>query len=454
MERIASARLSKASGFAAAVLLSLGTLTALAPATPSAAAVHYWPSIFLNHYTGVKVGEKLKVTGTGFPPNITVTLYQCNQGMLDSPAGVFTKKTCDLANTPTTKTSGKGTIATTFTVKKKDIGGQAATEVSAHSGHRSNWSWVKYSNSATAPFLTSNPTEPWLNPQTVKLTGLLIPAVAAGSADYAAECNDNVLTGDTKACGSLVHVAVGVKGQATGKLSLVMGNVGDGTCGTGSADEVCYIVLVNLTSTEVATPIAIEAIDFYEQAATAHIVTVAGGGTLAASAPKTVLTNGKLTVTCSAKGATPASAASVTIANGTTSAKAPHPMGIAAGVAFSNCSSPVGAVTVTAADQPYPVNANSATSSSATAVTLSDVDVNVSMTHCTFTVTGSAAGDYSNKTHVLTMTPSPKPNGLTKALLSVSNVTGCLGLLKNGDHPTLTSGYKLTPATLSINATR
>jgi neocarzinostatin family protein len=454
MERVIAGRSLKVSGFAAAVLLSVGAVAGLAPATPSAAATRYWPSIFLNHYTGVKVGQTLKITGKGFPPRITVTLYQCTQAMLDSPAGVFTKKTCDLAYTPTTRTSSKGTIAATITIKKKDIGGQPVTEVSAHSGRRSNWSWVKYSNSDTSPFLTSSPTETWLTPQTVKITGLLIPAVATGTADYAAECNGNVLSGDTKACGTPAHVTVGKKGGATGKLSVVMGTVGDGTCGTGSADEVCYLVLVNLTSTGVITPIATEAIDFYEQVATAPIVTVAGGGTLSAAAAKTTLTAGKLALTCSASGPTPASTASVTVSNGTTSARAPHPIGIASGLAFSNCSSPLGTATLTAAGQPYPVNANSLTSSGATAATLSDLDINVAMKGCKFTVTGSAAGDYSNKTHLLAITPNPSPKGSTKAQLSVSNVGGCTGLIKNGGHPVLTSSYKLSPATLSINSTR
>jgi hypothetical protein len=302
------------------------------------------------------------------------------------------------------------------------------------------------SMSKTAAFVSTIPRETWLNPQTVTLTGLLIPAVASGSADFAVECNENVLTGDTKACGSPAKVTVTSKGKATGKLSVAMGNVGDGTCGTGSADEVCYIELVNVTSTLAITPIASEPIDFYEATATTNVVTVTGGGTLAASAAKTVLTDGEVSVTCSA------STASTTIGNGTSSAKAPHPIGIAADLTFSKCTGPLGKVTTTPADEPYPVNVNSATTSGATATTISDIDVNVAMTGCSFTVTGSAPGDYSNSSHTLAMTPKPKPKGLTKAELTVSNVSGCAGLVKNGDHPTYTSSYKLSRATLSIKS--
>lgn len=456
MRRITLARSRKAGGIAAAAVLSLGMLTALAPAAPSAATTQYWPSIFLNHYTGIKVGEKLKVTGEDFPPKITVAVRQCNQGVLDSAAGVFTKKTCDLGNTTIVKTSSKGTFTSTFTVKVKEIDGLPATTISTHSrvlfGLFDKWGWQSDSTSKTASFLTSTPTETWLNPQTVKLTGLLIPRFARSSADYAAECNENVLSGDTKACGRLARVGVGSASTVTGKLSLVMGNVGDGTCGTGSADEVCYIELVNVTAKGVITPITTEAIDFYEATATAHVVTVTGGGTLSASAATTTLADGKVSITCSASGSTPGSTASATVRTGTTRAKAPHPIGIAYDLAFSNCASPLGPVTITPVDEPYPVNANSATSSGATATTISDIDVNVAMTGCSFTVTGSAPGDYSNSTRTLALTPTPKPAGLTKAQLSVSNVGGCVGLVKNGDHPTYTSSYKVSPATLSIKS--
>jgi hypothetical protein len=455
MRRITLARSRKVSGIAAAVVLSLGMLTTLAPAAPAAAATQYWPSIFLNHYTGIRVGETLKVTGEGFKPNTTVTLYQCNEGVLYAPAGVFTKKTCDLQNTPKAHVGSKGTFTATFTVKVKKIDGQVANTVSTHTrilgGLYDSWGWQNSSASKTAPFLTSTLTEPWLNPQTVKLTGLLIPRAAPGSVDYAQECNDNVLSGDTKACGKPVRVTLLSGGRAEGELSVVMGEVGDGTCGTGSADEVCYIALTNVPRKGAITPVATEAIDFYEAAAT-HVVTVAGGGTLSASAASTTLTDGNVSVTCSAKGSTPASTAQATIRNGTTSAKAPHPIGIAADLTFSNCSGPLGKVTITPAGEPYPVNANSATSSGATAATISEIDVNVSMTGCSFTVTGSAPGDYSNSTRTLALTPNPNPGGLTKAELSVSNVSGCAGLVKNGNHPAYTSNYKLSPATLTIKS--
>jgi hypothetical protein len=265
MRRITTALSGRVSGVTAAVLLSLGMVTALAPVTPSAAATKYWPSVTVNHKIGVKDGQVLTVTGKGFPPNGTVTLYQCNQGVLNAPHGVINASTCDLTNTPTTPTSSTGTISTTFTVHNEQINGQAAIHIVAHGtiGPFEAWGWIHIEFNRNA-YLTSSPTEPWRNPQTVSLTGLRIPAVAPGSRDVVAECNPNVLGGDTNACGPPAQVTVGSTGKATGKLSVVSGTVGDGTCGTGAADEVCYLVLANVTSTGTITPIAIEAIDFYE----------------------------------------------------------------------------------------------------------------------------------------------------------------------------------------------
>jgi hypothetical protein len=246
-----------------AALLSLGTVASLISATPSMAAKHYYPSITLSHLTGVKVGETLQVTGKGFPPSTAVTLHQCNQGLLDAPHGVVTKATCDLANSPKTKSSSTGTIAAAIKVEVKDVNGEVATCISAHSSFFDAWGWICF-GADRSPYLTSSPTETWLNPQTVALKGLHIPAAATGSADFAAECNDNVLKADTSACGTPVAITVGSTGKVKGKLSVVTGTVGDGTCGTGTADEVCYIVLVNVPSGGTPSLVAIEAINFYE----------------------------------------------------------------------------------------------------------------------------------------------------------------------------------------------
>lgn len=264
MNRIVSARLGRLAVLTSPLIL-LATVLGVASAS-SAAVPKFWPSITLNHQVGLKNGQVLKVTGKGFPPNVTVTLYQCNVGLLNAPRGVINASTCDLKNTPTTKTSSTGTISATFKVKNEQINGQAADYVNSHRKGLFSESWghasIEFSNAA---FVSTSPTEPWLNPQTVKVTGLKIPAVPPASMDFAAECNANVLSGDVNACGSPSPLTVNSKGTAKGSLSMVTGTVGDGTCGTGSADEVCYVVLVNVPNGGgTVTPIAIEAVDFYE----------------------------------------------------------------------------------------------------------------------------------------------------------------------------------------------
>ena len=265
MRRLIPARLTRLSVVTVSLLLSLGTLTSLAAATPSAAAKKYWPSISVSPQTGLKSGQTVKVTGKGFAPNMKVTLNECNQGLLNAPHGVINSTTCDLTHSVTTTSTSTGTIATTFRALNEQTGGLADDWISGHGSilGQEVWGWISW-EFTKAPFLSSNPTELWLNPQTVKVTGLHIPIPATGSSDVVAECNPNVLSGDTAACGTPAAVTVSSTGKSTGKLSEVTGTVGDGTCGTGSADEVCYLVLANVPSGGTPTGVAIEAIDFYE----------------------------------------------------------------------------------------------------------------------------------------------------------------------------------------------
>ena len=68
------------------------------------------------------------------------------------------------------------------------------------------------------------------------------------------------------------------------------------------------------------------------------------------------------------------------------------------------------------------------------------------MTGCSFNVTGSAPGYYTNGSHTLTLTPKLPNKALNKAQLTISGVSGCAGLVSNGDHPTYTSTYTLSRA--------
>jgi hypothetical protein len=250
---------------AGVVPLALIGLTA-ATAAPAGAAKEYWPSLKVSpNDSDMTNGQILKVTGSGFPPNKKVTINQCNQGMLDAPNGVTNSNTCVLSNATTAKTTSTGTVSGKIAV---DTTAAADIYIEAHYTGTvfEAWGWANFSMSKSA-LISSNPSEPWLNPQTAKLTGSDIPVPATGTADYVVECNPNFASADTNSCdqSTAAQVTVSSTGKLKGKISLVMGTVGDGTCGTGTSDEVCYLALGNIDpASGTETLITDTAFDFYE----------------------------------------------------------------------------------------------------------------------------------------------------------------------------------------------
>ena len=180
-------------------------------------------------------------------------------------------------------------------------------------------------------------------------------------------------------------------------------------------------------------------------AATTLTVKVASGGTYTATASKTVLTDGSVSVTCTTSGSTPASKTSGTVATATHTGTSPVKIGTAAKLAFNNCSGPLGAVTTTVQNLPYAISVDSKTNGSGqTDGIISGVKVAVSMTGCSFTVTGSTPGFYTNSTHKLSVTNKLPIKALNTAQLTVSGVVGCAGLVNNGDHPTYVGTYTVS----------
>jgi hypothetical protein len=176
-------------------------------------------------------------------------------------------------------------------------------------------------------------------------------------------------------------------------------------------------------------------------AATTLTVKVTSGGTYTASSGKTVLTDNGASVTCTS------SKASGTIATHTYRAASPVQVGTSKTLSFSNCTGPLGAVTVHVLKLPYAVNVDSKTNTKGqTDGFVSGVSAHVSMTACSFNVTGSAPGFYTNSTHTLTLTPTLPISPLNSERLTVSGVSGCAGLVRNGDHPTYKGSYKVSRA--------
>ncbi|HUC23421.1 MAG TPA: hypothetical protein VMA73_12000 [Streptosporangiaceae bacterium] len=184
-------------------------------------------------------------------------------------------------------------------------------------------------------------------------------------------------------------------------------------------------------------------------ASTTLTVKVSHGGSYTASAKTTTLTDntkdGPIAVTCSTVGKTPSSKATGKLSNGTHHGKNQVKLGTVSKLAFNNCTGPLQAVTTKVSGKPV-LNADSKTNSKGdTDAIITGVKVSVSMEGCSFIVTGSAPGYYSNKTHTLYMTPKKLPvKPLAKAQLKVSGVTGNCVAVNNGDHPTYLASYKLS----------
>jgi hypothetical protein len=171
-------------------------------------------------------------------------------------------------------------------------------------------------------------------------------------------------------------------------------------------------------------------------------VKVTGGGSYTATSSKTVLTDNGVSVTCTG------SKASGSIPTKTyTNAKTPVSVGTSATLSFSGCTGPLGAVTVKVNKLPYHVTVDSKTNAKGqTDGLITGANTSVSMTGCSFTVSGSAPGFYTNSGHTLSLTPKLPNKPLNSGQLTVSGVNGCAGLVNNGDHPSYTSTYKVSRA--------
>ena len=180
-------------------------------------------------------------------------------------------------------------------------------------------------------------------------------------------------------------------------------------------------------------------------AATTLTVKVANGGTYTATASKTVLTDGMVSVTCTSTSTTAASKGSGTVATATHTGTSPVKIGTVAKLSFNNCTGPLGPVHTTVQALPYSIKVDSkANSTGQTDGMITGVKVHVSMTSCSFDTTGSAPGFYTNSTHKLAVTSKLPITPLNKAQLTVSNVVGCAGVVNNGDHPKFTSTYTVS----------
>jgi hypothetical protein len=187
-------------------------------------------------------------------------------------------------------------------------------------------------------------------------------------------------------------------------------------------------------------------------ASTTLTATVTGGGSITATAKSTVLTDGPAKVTCSTKGKTAASVATGSGKSGTYKGASPLKVGTTTKLTFNNCTGPLGSVSTKPMSYPYLIKVDSKTTSKGiTDGIIGPVKVGVSMTGCSFTVTGTAPGYFDNANHTLVVT-NKVTGALNKAQLTISGVSGCAGIVKNGQHPTYVGTYSINKK-ISIKVT-
>ncbi|QMU71056.1 hypothetical protein [Streptacidiphilus sp. P02-A3a] len=176
------------------------------------------------------------------------------------------------------------------------------------------------------------------------------------------------------------------------------------------------------------------------QASAATTWTVSGGTSFKATATSPTLkdTSTSATLNCTS------SAAAGTAVNG--SGLSGTGLASITSVSWVSCTGPLGITfTVTPKNLPWSLNATSYNSSTGTTTgTLSGVEASISGTLCSASFAGTSAttpatlnATYVNSTHTLS---------ISGGNLHAWGVSGCLGLINNGDAATYTAAYVVTPA--------
>ncbi len=274
-------------GTLAGTLVASGPITFAVPSSTPAG-----PSITVSPSTGLKNGDTVTITGSGFTPGDSLYALEC-LATATSAAG------CNAAGaTPITANSDGTLPSTTFKVTTGTIGtGTCGTSASDLSGCVISVSNATAGDAAHAaitfaaiagPSITVSPSTGLKNGDTVTITG---SGFTAGDSLYAVQC----LATATSAAGCNAAGATPITANSDGTLpsttfKVTTGTIGTGTCGTSASDlSGCVISVSNATAGDAAHA----AITF--AALTGPTITVS---------PSTGLKNGE-TVTITGSGFTP-----------------------------------------------------------------------------------------------------------------------------------------------------
>ena len=130
-----------------------------------------------------------------------------------------------------------------------------------------------------------------------------------------------------------------------------------------------------------------------------------------------------------------------------------NPLANITGTTWTNCTGPFGMVLVP--NQPsgsvWALNGVSYASGVTTGY-LNNITVNVTSNPvgtCAFTVTGSVDGTYNNSTHILKVSTTAG----TGHVLTISGVSGCFGLMANGDAASFNASYNVATPLGALSVT-
>lgn len=120
------------------------------------------------------------------------------------------------------------------------------------------------------------------------------------------------------------------------------------------------------------------------------------------------------------------------------------------GVTFNSCTGPGGSLTVTTSGTWNLHGTSTATSAATDTIQghVENVTANASNAVCSFKVTGGADGSFNEGTQQLSV--NEQANGVGEAL-TVTNVTGCLGQIKNNGKAKFIGTYSVTATGGAVN---
>jgi hypothetical protein len=168
--------------------------------------------------------------------------------------------------------------------------------------------------------------------------------------------------------------------------------------------------------------------------------TVTPGGSVTGSAGTTTLSDSTTGTSLSCK--TSSAAGTLPSGSGLSS-----PLGSIGSITFNTCTGPLGITFSASVTGPFPLNANSYNSATGvTSLTITKIHGALSSTFCSATIDGTSATAH-NGTVNATYTNSNDHMQVvaTGSTLKIYNVSGCFGLIKNGDSATFAGTYTISP---------